>query len=82
MTLESIITVSIATITLVTAPFLYIWKNAVSRIEKLEEEVDSKMSETEVRQLLADKLEPISRDTREVKELVIQLLQLELRRKR
>lgn len=45
----------------------YIRRIDVERIAKLEAKVDTTMSDVEVRQLLVDKLEPVTEDLKEIK---------------
>lgn len=63
----------------VIAPFLYIWRNLVQRVDKLEEDVQRKMDREDVRQLLADKLDPIEKNTEETKQLLYNLLAMKLK---
>lgn len=63
----------------VIAPFLYIWRNLVQRVDKLEEDVQRKMDREDVRQLLADKLDPIEKNTEETKQLLYSLLAMKLK---
>lgn len=74
MTVESIITIGLAIASVVLAPLIYIWRAMVQRIERLENKVDKKMDEDEVRVLLNDKIEPINQNIEEVKHLLYQVL--------
>lgn len=67
MSLESIITITFTVLGLVLGLVGYIWRNAVSRIENLEKNMQDKTSEQDVRQLLNDKLEPVKEDLQEIK---------------
>jgi hypothetical protein len=46
----------------------YLVRGVMQRIENLEKTITSKMSEEDIRQLLADKIEPISSDICDIKQ--------------
>lgn len=67
MTFDSIIAITIAAVSVVSAPVIYIYKNTMQRIDRLEESNQTKMTEPEVRQLLDDKLEHVRQNLEDVK---------------
>lgn len=67
MTLDSIITITIAVISTCIAPVVYLYRGVMQRINDLEESNRTKMSESEVRQLLDDKLESLRENVEDVK---------------
>jgi len=81
MTLESFIAAVLGIGAVLLAPLIYIWKTMLHRIERLEEKIDTKIDEKTVRQLVSDKLDPLTQDIKELKDLVTKLLELELKRK-
>lgn len=68
------ITIALYVITGVISLLLYIWKLSVSRIEKLEKTEEMKPTKEEVRQLLDDKLQPVTDDLIEIKTRVETLI--------
>lgn len=74
MILDSAITIVITLCSVIIAPLLYIWRSLVKRLEKLEDKVEDKMDEDDVRLLLEDKLVPINKNIEEIKELLYKLL--------
>lgn len=58
----------------VLAPILYVWRTTVSRIDNLEQETKTKMSENEVRQLVDDKLESVKDNLHDIKLSLQQIL--------
>lgn len=55
---------------------VYIMRNILTRIEELEHKSLEIVSETDVRQILADKLDPIHDDLKEIKDSLKQLYNL------
>ena len=46
----------------------------MQRVDKLEEKIESKMSEEEVRQLLTDKLDPIQKELNNIQDSTTRIL--------
>lgn len=80
MAWETIVAISITIVGIVLTPFLYIWRMTVSRIEMLELEVKDKTTQAEVRQILADRLDPIKEDLEEIKRLQEKIIDLHLKK--
>jgi len=74
MSWESIVVIGATILSLISAPFLYVWKGHVKRLEKLEDMMQTKQTEQDVRTLLDDKLEPVRSDLQEIKERINHLL--------
>jgi len=67
MSWESIVVITATILSIITTPVVYIYKSIMQRIETLEKETNDKMTESEVRILLDDKLEPMKDDLHEIK---------------
>jgi Tfp pilus assembly protein PilO len=57
------------------------FKYLMNKIENLEQEMKSKISEEDARQLLADHLEPVKEDLQDIKDLQIKLYEFLLKNK-
>lgn len=62
MSIESLIAIGVSLISLIAAPFIYIWKSVMQRIEILERNQSKKMDADQVKELLLDKLQPLKED--------------------
>lgn len=60
----------------------YVVKSIINRIEVLENKTGQHVSDTQVRQLLADKLDPMKSDLSEIKEAIKKLFELYINEKR
>jgi len=58
----------------------YLIKNLMNRIQDLESQLLTKMSEDRVRLLLQDKIEPIKEDLKDIKDTVNKLYELQIKR--
>lgn len=56
----------------------YLYKSIINRIDELEEKIEKKVTETVVRQILADKLDPLREDLKEIKDSIRNLFELYL----
>lgn len=74
MSFESIITITIAIVSAVAAPVLYLWRSVVSRLDQLEKNQQAFIKEEEVRRMLDDKFIPLQQDCTEIKASIHQLL--------
>lgn len=81
MSLDTIITISIALVSVFSGLVLYIRKMDMQRIDKLESSIVQKADKEEVKDLISAKLDPMREDIKETKELLIKLLDLELKKK-
>lgn len=63
---------------LITSMGAFIMKSIIMRIETLEQQIKDVVSESQVRQIIADKMDPIHQDVQEVKEQLQQFLTLYL----
>ncbi len=57
----------------------YLGKSYMNKISKIEEELDTKLSEQQTRQILSDRLDPIKESVEEVKEKLDKLYDLLLK---
>lgn len=62
MNYNQLLFAAITILSIVFAPVLYIWRSFVRRVEVLEEQMATKVTEDEVRTVLKDKLEPLHDD--------------------
>lgn len=74
MTVESLITITIAILTVVCAPVIYIGRSIMQRIDKLESDIDQKVSKDEMRAILDDKIGPMNENVNEIKALLYKVL--------
>jgi len=74
MTVESIIAITITILSVVCAPVIYIGRSIMQRIDKLESDMDQKISKEEVRTILDDKIEPMNENVKEIKALLYKVL--------
>ncbi len=80
MTVESIVAISGTVITIIVAPFIYIWKTMTARIDKLEEQLDRTLDKDSVRLLISDKIEPVQQDLAEIKSLIHKIIEIQLKK--
>lgn len=62
----------------ITGMAAYFMRNLIMRLETLENKIQSKIDEPEVRQLLSDKLDPMKEDIAEIKGTVQKLFDLHI----
>lgn len=74
MSVESIIAITLAILSALAAPVIYLGKSVMSRLERLEENQTQFLKEEEVRRLLDDKMTPLQEDCKDIKESIHQLL--------
>lgn len=60
----------------VLAVLAWVFKNSLSRIEYIERKLEKTMSEADVRQIIADKLDPIREDVQEIRKKIDKLFDL------
>lgn len=68
MTIESLVTVSITILMAALAPFLYIWRSTVARIETLEKRQQETLTKEETRRLIEDKTDSLKEDLQDIKD--------------
>lgn len=66
MSWESIVVIVATVISVVSAPFVYMWKTTMQRIETLENQIDLKVTDAEVRAIVTDKIEPLKENMQSV----------------
>lgn len=67
MTLESMVALGATITTLALAPFLYIWKSTMARLEELEKKSKDCASRDEVKDLIKESQEATKEDLDEIK---------------
>ena len=67
MTLESLITIGATIIAVVSAPFIFMWKQMINRVEQLEKKQQETYSKEETRLLIEDMKSDVKEDLSEVK---------------
>lgn len=82
MSVETIVTIALAILSVLLAPVVYIWKSVMSRLEKLEENQHQFIREDEVRNILNDKVTPIAENLEEVKTLLYKILDAQISNKK
>lgn len=66
MSWETIITITIAVLSIVAAPFIHVWRTTMQRIDSLEAQIDSKVTDIEVREIVTSKIEPLKENMQSV----------------
>jgi hypothetical protein len=74
MNLETIITLSVTGLAVVTGPVIYLWRSVMARLDSLEADMKKKVSEEEVRQVIQDKIQPINEKCDDIKDSVNKIL--------
>lgn len=80
MSLESIITILVTILSIILYPAYALWKATMHRIEVLEKESETRISREEVKELLEDKLRPISEKTDEIRVLLYKVIDNQLKK--
>ncbi len=74
MSPESIISIALTVLSVLIAPIIYLGRSQMQRLDRVEQESARKLDEAQVRQIIEDKVHPISEDTREIKASIDRLL--------
>lgn len=74
--METLITVASVVLPLFAGIIAYFVRNIMSRIEKLEQSLDTAVTEQQVRQILTDKIDPVKEDMSDIKDNIKKLFDL------
>jgi Tfp pilus assembly protein PilO len=80
MSVETLITITIAILSVLIAPLAYIWRSVMNRLDKLEENQQTFVKEEEVRNILNDKVTPIADNLEEVKTLLYKIIDIQMKK--
>jgi flagellar motor component MotA len=80
--MEMFITIASIVIPILAGIGAFFVRSIMSRIEKLEQDLNSVVTETQVRQMLSDKLDPVKEDMTEIKDSIKRLFELYFKRGR
>jgi hypothetical protein len=82
MTIESIITLVATVLAVILAPALYVGRSIMQRLDRLEADMKSKMTDAEVRQVISDKIDPINDKCDKIDDTVNKILDHIIRQKK